>query len=134
MIEKYGRRLKRLGYAVASGTPLELTAAHWHGFSLSAGNVIVCWAGPWGEVQVWAASRAEGVRVIGHVAAAPGSLVEPIGSPDGDLLVYTSRSSRNGGGGMFSVPLADGVPVVTSRNGASGSPWIGPAAADDSEG
>lgn len=115
------RRIKRLRYYASAGTNGDATAAHWANFEFEAGPWVCSWLGPWGEVQVWAASPSEARRVVDHVAAAPGSTVAALGSPAGQWLQSRSRSGRNGRTGRFGVAMGGTVPIVTSRNGPSGN-------------
>jgi|LakMenE01Jun11ns_1017448.scaffolds.fasta_scaffold9435070_2 hypothetical protein len=118
-------RAKTLTYRSRSGSSLAAHAAHWSGFSFEAGSCIVSWSGDWGEIQVWAKDRAEGLRVVSHACAA-GGLPDPVASPGaGVLLVRAARGGRNGKPGTFKTATIDGFPVVTSRAGPSGAPWIG---------
>lgn len=114
---------KRLSYRDLNGNSREAHAAHWAGFEWDAGPVIVSCKGEWGEVQVWAASEAEGRRVIAHAAAIGGM---PVNDPTrSEWSVTTSRNPRYGKPGRYRTASCYGLPVVTKRPGPSGYPLIG---------
>ena len=114
---------KRLTYRDQSGASREAHAAHWDGFEFDAGPVIVACVGDWGTLQVWAASEAEGRRVIGHAASIAGL---PVNDPEeAEWIVTASSNPRYGKGGRFRVATCWGVPVVTKRPGPNGYPEIG---------
>ena len=124
MAESYARRIKRLTYRVDESTDLVALSAHWRGFSFDAGSVVCCWGGDWGEVQVWASTVEEGIRVISHAAASPGSVVPAPPHPSGVLNVYQAKQGRNGKAGRFEVATVADCPFVTSRRGSSGPPLV----------
>lgn len=105
-----------------SNGPVELSAhtAHWTGFTWEAGPVRVkCW-GPWGEVQVWASSRGEADRVIGHAAAIAGWDV--LNDPRFDFEEVTVTAERYGRVAPMGLRYQKGLPCVSSRIGPSGGP------------
>jgi hypothetical protein len=116
-------RRKRLTYRDLGGASREAHQEHWRGFTFEAGPVMVAYVGYWGRPQVWAASEAEGRRVIEHACAIAG--IPTTGAEVGEWIVTTAKAGRNGQGGTFTVPTAYGFPLVTKRSGASGPPVLG---------
>lgn len=55
---------KKLTYRDRSGKSQEEHREAWRGFRWTTGPYITACQGPWGTVQVWASSHAEGERVI----------------------------------------------------------------------
>jgi hypothetical protein len=109
-------------YRDQSGNSQAAHRAHWSGFSFEGGNVVSRWKGAWGVIQVWAASEAEGRRVIEHACTIAG-IPLPM-NPAGEWIVQVVQSSRNGKGGTFTVPDVQGIPAVTKRDGPSGPSFI----------
>jgi hypothetical protein len=114
---------KRFSYRDQSGTSREAHATHWDGFEFDAGPWIVSCFGEWGEMQVWAASEAEGRRVIGHAASIAGIPVEDPALSE--WAVTQSANPRYGKPGRFRVASLWGLPIVTKRRGPDGNPVIG---------
>lgn len=117
------RPLRKLfRYRDQSGEPLEAHTEHWRGFVWEAGPVCVIHKGAsWGTPQVWAASIAEGKRVIRHAGAIAG--VDP--DQVGEWIVTGSNHPRYGRSGRMRVkPLRGGFLSVTKRDGASGLPEV----------
>jgi len=113
---------KRLSYRDQSGASRAAHAAHWDGFEFNAGPVIVACVGDWGTLQVWAASEAEGRRVIQHAASIANL---PVDDPeDAEWVVTTSSNPRFGKPGRFRVATCYGLPVVTKRRGSDGYPEL----------
>lgn len=113
---------KKLTYRDLTGKSQAEHAAHWRGFVWQAGPVVVSCTGPWGEMQVWAESAAEGKRVIGHAAAAGGLNLT---APGVYWEVATAKGGRNGQRGrMVTKETPMGI-EVTKRPGPSGFPSIG---------
>lgn len=112
-----GPRRKILSYRDQTGRDVAFHAAHWDGFEFDGGPWIVALTGPWGCVQVWAASEAEGRRVIGKVIEAAG--IDPA---DGDWIVTRDSSGRSDTVRRFRVSNLATVPAVTMRAGPSGHP------------
>ncbi len=104
------------------GASLEAHTAHWAGFQWEAGPVCVIHKdAAWGTPQVWAASVAEGKRVIRHAGAIAG--IDP--DQDGKWEVTGTLSSRIGRSGTMAVKrLRDGCLSVTKREGSSGLPEV----------
>lgn len=113
---------KKLMYRDLSGAPLETHAAHWKDFQWEAGPVCVIHKGAaWGVPQVWAASAAEGKRVIRHAGAAAG--VNP--DTEGEWIITGSLDPRYGRQGTMRVRvLQGGYLSVTKREGPSRLPEV----------
>jgi len=111
-------RQKRLSYRDQSGSPQSVHQEHWRDFTWEAGPVIVKYVGPWGQLQVWAASEVEGRRVIGHACSVAN--IPATGQDPGEWFVYTAKPGRNGQGGSYVTAAIDGHPMVTKRIGPSG--------------
>ena len=113
---------KTLGYRDLNGHTLETHTDHWRDFEWQAGPVVVTHeGGRWGRLQVWAATAAEGKRVIRHAGAIAG--VDP--DEEGEWFVHVAQSSRYGRTGTMRVkPLGSGAVSVTMRSGSSGLPEV----------
>jgi hypothetical protein len=113
---------KTLGYRDLNGHTLETHTDHWRDFEWQAGPVVVTHEGArWGRLQVWAATAAEGKRVIRHAGAIAG--VDP--DEEGEWFVHVAQSSRYGRTGTMRVkPLGSGAVSVTMRSGSSGLPEV----------
>ena len=113
---------KTLGYRDLNGHTLETHTDHWRDFEWEAGPVVVTHEGArWGRLQVWAATAAEGKRVIRHAGAIAG--VDP--DEEGEWFVHVAQSSRYGRSGTMRVkPLGSGAVSVTMRSGSSGLPEV----------
>jgi hypothetical protein len=109
-------------YRDQSGASLEAHTEHWRGFEWQAGPVCVIHKGaPWGVPQVWAASAAEGKRVIRHAAEIAG--IDP--DEVGEWVVTGSLDPRYGRTGTMLVKgLKDGAISVTKREGPNGLPQV----------
>lgn len=116
------RGLKRLGYRAQGPVTQEGQAAHWEGFTFQGGPWQVKYIGPWGQMQVWAVSAAEGRRVIEHACAAAG--VDP-DDPAGEWFEVLTTSQRFGRVATYRTAVKYGLPVVTVRPGPDGPPLIG---------
>jgi hypothetical protein len=115
-----GNRLRKLlTYFDQVGSTLEQTVAHWRDFSWEAGPVIVSVNDvPLGKPQVWAASEAEGRRVINHAAAIAG-----VDMTQASWMIMSPRSSRYGETGTMRVHRSkNGTLGITKRDGPSGLP------------
>jgi hypothetical protein len=111
---------KRLTYR--SQIPVDLLehSEHWATFIWQSGPVQVRSYGPWGQIQVWAASEAEGKRVIRHAAAISG--FDPDTDPAAEWVVSSVGPGRIGRvAPMRVIQGQDGI-MVTSREGPSGLP------------
>lgn len=112
---------KTMRYRDQTGTPEADHVDHWAGFEWSAGPAIVTSQGaPWGVVQVWAETDAEGRRVIEHAAAIAGVDL----TAEGCRWEYSSpRSSRYGKTGTMRVEHdMTGTPCISKRAGSDGRP------------
>lgn len=118
------RRLLRkvLRYRDQTGRPLSFHAVHWDGFTFMAGPVIVAASGPWGTVQVWASTEAEGRRVVNHAAAAAG--FDAVTGPDREVIVTATTNPRYGRVALMRVVTTVDGPAVSKRQGPSGSPEL----------
>ncbi len=108
------RKVFRYFYPLALTDPqraMESMAAHWSGFSWRSGPVVVRWTSDdYPELQVWAATLAEGKRVIRHalahaqVSEQSGEWLSSVvsGKRCGSVAVVraSSVSARPGGGGI----------------------------------
>jgi hypothetical protein len=113
---------KKLTYRDNSGRSQAEHAALWAGFSWQAGPVIVAAHGPWGTIQCWAATEAEGRRVIAFAASAGGWNLE---APGVEWSIATTSGGRNGRTGRMVVKETPLGVEVTKRAGPSGFPSIG---------
>ena len=100
---------------------------HWREFTWQAGDVVVIHkGGVWGVPQVWAASAAEGKRVIRHAAAIAGVDLD---APGSQWIVTGSGDPRYGMAGEMRVRRGhNGLWMISKRNGPSGKPeYLRPA-------
>ena len=113
---------KVLRYRDQVGATLEEHTEHWRGFEWQAGPVCVIHKGaPWGVPQVWAASAAEGKRVLRHAGVIAGVAVDQVGQ----WVVTGTLDPRYGRTGTMLVKgLRDGAISVTKREGPSGLPQV----------
>ena len=115
------RLRKRFRYRSVSGNDLGAVVDHWKDFSFEAGPYRVRWVGgPWGSVEVWAATEAEGKRVIQHAAGEAG--LNPFES--GRWSTRVSSSSRLGVSGTMRVDTKGGYYWITARDGSDGRPIV----------
>jgi hypothetical protein len=113
--------VKKLTYQDRSGKSQAEHAAHWVGFSWQAGPVVCSCMGPWGEVQCWAASEAEGRRVLTHALDGGGWSAD---SPGVEWAFATAKGGRNGRTArMVTRTTPQGI-EVTMRDGPSGFPVL----------
>jgi hypothetical protein len=113
-LRKVTRYRDRTGKSVAGHV------AHWEGFAWDAGPVVVSVVGPWGKVEVWAASEAEGQRVARH--ALQGGGWDPDSEPSTEWLAATAKSDRVGLAGRMVVAVDRQGVRITKRRGSSGPP------------
>ena len=113
------RLVKRFRYrGSAPGDVVEL-ANHWKDFEWDTGDVIVYHKGTGvGTPKVWAASEAEGKRVIRHAFAEAG--VDP--DQSGEWGVSGTDHARYGVARRVKLKRIDGAWSATARQGASGWP------------
>lgn len=114
------RLRKTLQYRDQAGAGEAAHVAHWEGFTFQAGPVIVASEGPWGCCKVWAATEAEGKRVIRHAAAIAGW--DPDADPQGRWIVTSSANPRYGRTGLMRVRARSGFLEVSKRDGPDGMP------------
>jgi hypothetical protein len=123
-VSRPGYRRKRLRYRCNGSVDLEAHTQHWVGFTWQAGPWQVIQEGPWGEIQVWASSEAEGRRVISHVHAIAGWPAQAIA--EGQFKVRTTSDTRVGKPGTCHVRMIPDGWAVTTREGPSGpSDFVG---------
>lgn len=117
------RLRKTFSYRDQLGRTLEDHTAHWEGFSWEAGPVVVTHdGGPWGRVQVWAKTMAEGKRVIRHAAVIAGVDVD---SDPKLWWVHVAENPRYGREArMIPRPIKGGGIHVTKRPDPDGTPEI----------
>jgi len=113
---------KKFTYRDNSGRSQAEHAAIWQGFEWQAGPVIVKAWGPWGQMQVWAATEAEGRRVIAFAASAGGWNLE---APGVEWAIGMASGGRNGRTGRMVVKETPLGIEVTKRAGPSGWPVLG---------
>lgn len=90
---------------------MQSVAAHWRGFTWRCGPVMVRWSMEgWPELQVWAESASEGVRVVSHALAHIG-----LNASDGEWNIATVENKRNGKIGTVSATM------VSARTGPKGA-------------
>jgi hypothetical protein len=113
---------KVLRYRDQTGASLESHTDHWRGFEWQAGPVCVIHKGAsWGVPQVWAATVAEGKRVLRHAGLIAG--VDP--DQVGEWVITGSLNPRYGRTGTMLVKgLANGAISVTKRDGPNGLPQV----------
>jgi hypothetical protein len=113
---------KQLRYRDQTGATLEEHTEHWRNFEWEAGPVCVIHKGaPWGVPQVWAASAAEGKRVLRHAGVIAGINVDE----QGQWVVSGTLDPRYGRTGTMLVKgLKNGAVSVTKREGPNGLPQV----------
>ena len=118
-LDSHGNSLrKEMKYYDQSGKDLGEHFLHWKDFSWQAGPVFVGIANSkLGRMQVWAASEAEGRRVIEHAATIAG-----VSLPDSSWTISAARTSRVGQPGTMRLQHSDGRWWISTRTGPSGPP------------
>jgi hypothetical protein len=113
---------KLLRYRDQTGASLSAHTEHWRDFEWDAGPVCVIHKGAaWGTPQVWAASAAEGKRVIRHAGEIAG--VDP--DSDGQWIITGSTDPRYGRTGRMGIrELQPGSVAVTKRDGPNEMPLV----------
>lgn len=122
------RRLRKvLRYRDQTFADQEAHVSHWEQFFWEAGPVCVISKGlPWGTPQVWAATAAEGKRVLAHAAQVAGV---DLTDPRHEWVVTGSNDPRVGQPGTMRVDTRKGRFVrVTKRPGSNGMPLGRPPA------
>lgn len=112
------RPLRKLfRYRTESTRSIEQLRDYWRDFVWNAGNTCVQHTGhSWGTPQVWAASEAEGKRVIQHAAGEAGFDANQVG----EWRVSGSDDPRYGMSGKMRRSQRLGDYWLTSRDGPSG--------------
>ena len=112
------RPLRKLfRYRTESSRSVEQLRDYWRDFTWNAGNTCVQHTGhSWGTPQVWAASEAEGKRVIQHAAREAGFVADQVG----EWRVGGSDDPRYGMSGKMKRSQRLGEYWLTSRRGPSG--------------
>jgi hypothetical protein len=112
---------KQLRYRDQTGSPEATHIAHWLGFQWAAGPAIVASKGAsWGIVQVWAATPAEGRRVLQHAASVAGV---DLSQREHKFVDSASRDDRWGKAGTMRVEhTLSGTPCISKRPSADGPP------------
>ena len=115
------RLRKRLRYRSSSGIGLGELVDYWKDFTFTGGPIRVRHVGSsWGTVEVWAASEAEGKRVILHAAGEAG--IDP--NQVGRWSTRRSNSSRLGVSLEMRVDTTGGYYWITERDGSDGRPIV----------
>ncbi len=113
---------KRVRYRSMSGIGLDALIDYWKDFEFDAGPVIVKHLeSSWGTVVVWAASIAEGKRVIRHAAGEAGIDADQTGRWE----ISSSTSTRLGMPGRMKVNAKGGYYWITARDGSDNRPRVG---------
>ena len=112
---------KRLRYRSVSGLGLSGVVEHWREFTWQAGPICVTHKGAsWGAPQVWAASAAEGKRVIRHAAIEAGMDTDQ----NGRWIISGSHNPRFGVSGTMRVNTRGGYYWITERLGSDARPLV----------
>ena len=115
------RLRKRFRYRSVSGNDLGAIVDHWKDFTWEGGPYRVRWIGKsWRSPEIWAASEAEGQRVIQHAAAEAGAYALETGG----WSTRISRSPRLGVPGTMRVDTTGGYFWITERDGSNGRPIV----------
>jgi hypothetical protein len=112
---------KKLTYRDRTGRDAAFHAEHWKDFVWEAGPWIVAATGPWGTMQVWAATQQEGRRVLAHAAVAGGW---DLSQPGVQWNTCYATGGRNGKPGRMRVKRSPLGMEVTKRAGPSGFPSL----------
>lgn len=111
---------KVLSYWDGTGASQAQHQQHWEAFRWDTGPVIVASEGAHGCCQVWAASEAEGKRVIRHAAAIGGW--DPDDTAQARWIVTGTSNPRYGRAANVGVTIRHGNLMVSKRDGPSGAP------------
>jgi len=112
-------RTKKLGYNVAPSVSLAGLAQAWRGFTFLGGPVRCVLSGPWGMIQVWAATEEEGKRVARHALSAGGWSGR---ESEGAWSARVVTGPRHSNGREWTTAESDGVVGVSMREGPAGLP------------
>ena len=122
------RLRKRFKYLSISGNDLETVVNHWRDFTWEGGPYRVRWIGrTWRTPEVWAATEAEGKRVIQHAAREAG--FDPL--EGGEWRTRISSSTRLGVYCSLSVDTTGGYYWITARDGSDQRPTVRALSPDD---
>lgn len=113
-------RKKVISYRCAGAVDLEAHTLHWTNFEWAAGSVQVTCSGPWGSIQVWAASEAEARRVIAHAHAIAGWPSSDVAAAE--WAVRTVSGGRWGKPGVCRLRRSGRGYAVRTREGPDGPP------------
>jgi hypothetical protein len=115
------RLRKRFRYRSVSGNDLSAVVDHWKDFTWQGGPYRVRWVGnTWRTPEVWAASEAEGQRVIQHAAREAG--FDPL--EGGEWRTRVSSSTRLGVQSSLKVDTTGGYYWITARDGSDQRPIV----------
>ena len=115
------RLRKRFRYRAVSGNDLAAVVDHWKDFTWQGGPYRVRWVGnTWRTPEVWAASEAEGQRVILHAAREAG--FDPL--EGGEWRTRLSSSPRLGVPSSLKVDTTGGYYWITARDGSDQRPIV----------
>ena len=115
------RLRKRFRYRSVSGNDLSAVVDHWKDFTWEGGPYRVRWVGhTWRTPEVWAASEAEGQRVIQHAAREAG--FDPL--EGGEWRTRVSSSTRLGVQSFFRIDTTGGYYWITARDGSDQRPIV----------
>lgn len=115
------RLRKRFRYRGVSSNDLGTIVDHWKDFTWESGPYRVRWIGQsWRTPEVWAASEAEGQRVIQHAAREAG--FSPL--EGGRWSTRLSSSARLGVSDTMRVDTTGGYYWVTARDGSNERPIV----------
>ena len=115
------RLRKRFRYRSTSGWTTDALVNHWRDFVWESGPVVVKHLGhSWGTPQVWAATAAEGKRVIHHAAREAGLDPNQVGRWE----IGSRDSARLGVSGTMRVDTTGGFYWITDRDGSDGRPLV----------
>lgn len=115
------RLRKRFRYRSISGNDLAAVVDHWKDFTWEGGPYRVRWVGnTWRTPEVWAASEAEGQRVIQHAAREAG--FDPL--EGGEWRTRLSSSTRLGVPSSLRVDTTGGYYWITARDGSDQRPIV----------
>jgi hypothetical protein len=89
-------------------------------FTWESGPVIVAAEGPFGLVQIWAASLLEGERVLGEICFLAG--IDVHDQSKVDVSVSVAKGARFQTRRRFRLKIRDGAAYVSSRDGSAGFP------------
>ena len=115
------RLRKRFRYRSVSGNDLGTIVDHWKDFSFEGGPYRVRWiSSTWRSPEIWAASEAEGKRVIQHAATEAG--FSPLET--GRWSTRLSGSGRQGVPGTMRIDTTKGFYWITARDGSDTRPIV----------